>query len=74
PQMALAQPWLKKIAQFTSDTTADELRKIFGEASSEDFDSDEIVLTFARSGLNLEFELTPEARLKRWNIFPEMDR
>jgi hypothetical protein len=69
--MTFAQPWLKKIAQFTSNTSADDLKKIFGEASSEDFDIDEIVLTFARSGLTLEFELTPESVLKRWNIFPE---
>lgn len=73
-QMAFSRPWLKRIAQFTPNTTADELRKIFGEASSEDFDSDEIVMTFARSGLLLEFELTQKAFLKRWNIFPEMER
>ena len=71
PQLAFAQPWLKKIAQFTPKTSADELKQVLGEASSEDFGNDEIVLTFERSGLLLEFELTPKACLKRWNIFPE---
>ncbi|PKL44085.1 MAG: hypothetical protein CVV42_19675 [Candidatus Riflebacteria bacterium HGW-Riflebacteria-2] len=71
PKMVFAKPWLKKIAQFTSATNADGLKKILGDASSEDFDNDEIILTFSRSGLLLEFELTTEAFLKRWNIFPE---
>ena len=71
PEMTFSQPCLKKTAKFTAQTTADNLKQIFGEASSEDFDSDEIVLTFSRSGLALEFELTAEAVLKRWNIFPE---
>ncbi len=70
-EINFSQPSLKKTARFTAQTTADDLKQIFGEASSEDFDSDEIVLTFSRSGLALEFELTAEAALKRWNIFPE---
>ncbi len=71
PRMAFSKPWLKKTVQFTDQTRAGDLKRVFGEAGSEDFDSDEIVITFFRSGLSLEFELTEKAFLKRWNIFPE---
>lgn len=73
PSMVFSQPRLKKVAQFTQQTTNEELTELFGEAKSEDFDSDEIILTFVRSGLALEFELTSEGFLKRWNIFPDQD-
>lgn len=73
PELFFAQPRLKKYGQFTDQTSVDDLKDLFGEPSAEAYDTEEIVITFTRSGLVLEFELTSEARLKRWNIFADSD-
>ncbi|EKD81463.1 MAG: hypothetical protein ACD_39C01795G0002 [uncultured bacterium] len=69
--LVFSQPNLAQGRRFNRQTSTADLKKFLGEVESEDIDSDEIIITFLRSGITLEFELTTDGFLKRWNLFPE---
>ena len=53
----------------TSNTTTEEVKKALGAPRDEDADEDEIVLYYRIGETELEFELTAQGRLERFNIY-----
>lgn len=52
--------------RFSDKTTEADLVAIFGRPTEVDRDSDETIVNFVVNGLQLEFELNPAGKLKRW--------
>jgi len=58
--------------RISASTKRDELERLFGAPTHEEADDDEIILTFFRNEVSMEFEFTPDAaRLKRWMLYPD---
>jgi hypothetical protein len=73
-EITCAEPLLRtngqNLVRFSKSSTADELKRLFGQPTTTDNDEDESVLSFDRNRLTLEFELNSEQLLKRWSVFP----
>ncbi len=69
-----AKPRLRGASQesvrLTESTRRAELEKLLGAPTTADEDKDETVLSYEWDRLTMEFEFTPDGRLKRWNLFP----
>ena len=48
----------------------EQLEELLGPPGSVDADDDETVLYYRRGGVAMEFELAPDGKLKRWNLYP----
>ena len=56
--------------RITENTSRADLEKVLSTPTTTDEDKDETVISYEWDRLTMEFEFTPEGRLKRWNLFP----
>ncbi len=52
------------------DVGRERLEALLGPPASVDTDDDETVVYYSREGVTMEFELAPDGKLKRWNLYP----
>jgi len=65
-------PALEGGPRFTPQTSRADLEKVFGPPDQVDaMDADDVIVTFRKGDLVLEFEMNLAGGLKRWNIYPE---
>lgn len=72
PSFRHAAPGLAGGGRITPATARAELERLFGAPTHDESYDGEIILTFFRNGVSMEFEFAPDAsRLKRWMLYPD---
>lgn len=73
PSFRHAEAALAGGGRITGSAKREELERLFGAPTYEENDDEEIILTFFRNGVSMEFEFTPDAtRLKRWMLYGDV--